>query len=143
MSLILPTAEQAERFMRTVEPSQEIGVAFLTPRRGQKMMTLSSLPAVEDFLDGRSFEAHRSLGFKSEIHYTDLRMLAVWLEEIIGDHELADSVSDVISDGRSFGELSGDVKALLTERVDQCCEVLGLTGETEVSPEVAVVGGGA
>ncbi|MHB8804417.1 MAG: hypothetical protein ACYC7C_04155 [Coriobacteriia bacterium] len=107
-------------------------MAFLTPRRGQSLITLSSLPAVERFLEARDFEQHQTLGFKAEIHYIDLGMLVVWLREIIGDIELAGAVDEIVATERPFGLVIGDVKSLLAERVQQCGAVLGLFDTDEV-----------
>lgn len=123
--LTIPTPEQAQSFMRSVELKQRLQVGILTPMAGSRPLRLYSLQEVETFLvvqeDIAALLVHAPL---SQVHYAEPRSLAAWVRQTIGDVELADSLDEIVASRKPYGFLVPEIKALLAERIAQCEEVL-------------------
>jgi len=141
MSLTTPSRAIAGHLLEEVPVGRALGATIMAPRRGAQGVALPSLEAVESFLEDRSFGEIQALGFDVDINHVDLTELAVWLREVLGDEELAEAIAIITSDGRAFGQVAGDAKRLLAERIDQCRGVLGAPKQLDeeatesVSPE--------
>lgn len=125
MALNVPTAEQAARFARDVDGAEAFVATIMSPSAGARPQYLFSLEMADAFLEERTSQDFEALGLRLDIHYVDFGFLAQWLDEVIGDSELASPIAELHDTGGAFGELVPQVKALLRERLDQCAEVLG------------------
>lgn len=122
MALSNPTAEQAQRFARGVEGTEAFVATIMSPSAGSRAQLLFSLEMADDFLEVRTIEDFEAFGLRLDIHYVDFGFLSQWLDEVIGDAELAAEISKVHQTGESFGTLVPIVKRLLRERIEQCSE---------------------
>lgn len=126
MNLATPTADQANRFLRTLHAEDGLGVAVLMPHRGQRTLTVYSLQELAGFLQLPDFSTVIESGYQTSINYVSTRNMVGWISDVLGDAELGEALKTLTEDGRAFGELVADMKSLLNDRVAQCLEVLKL-----------------
>lgn len=133
MALSEPTQEQAEQIIRTVDSSQAFVATIMSPSMGARQAKLLSVEMVESFLEAHTIEDFQAVNLRLDIHYIDFGFLAQWLDEVIGDKELAAEIKAIHDTGEAFGFLVARVKESLRARLDQCDEVLNPEEEREVS----------
>lgn len=131
MTLTTPTLEQASFLTRTVDSTEAIVATVMSPSAGARAQHLFSLEMTERFLEARTIEDFEAVGLRLDIHYVDFGFLAQWLEEVVGDAELAGEVRALHETGEAFGLLVPRVKALLQERLKQCADVLGASADPD------------
>lgn len=125
MALSVPTAEQAAHFARDVDGTEAFVATIMSPSAGSRPQYLFSIEMADAFLEERTIQDFEAFGLRLDIHYVDFGFLAQWLDEVIGDAELAAAIASLHDTGEAFGEMVPQVKLLLRERLDQCAEALG------------------
>lgn len=130
MALSMPTTEQVRRSCRTVDSTQAFVATIMSPSAGSRAALLPSLEAVDRFLEARTIGDFQAVGLRLDIHYVDFGFLALWLDEVIEDAELAQQVRELHETGQVFGDLVPQVKVVLRERIDQCDAASGVNGES-------------
>ena len=116
--------EDAVRFMRVVEPDEQLGVIEMAPMAGNSHKLANSLAGVEAFLKPISSEEAAAPIASMRIHYVDPGALASWVRNTIGDAELATILEEVIATGNAFGLLVPEMKRLIADRIAQYRAVL-------------------
>lgn len=126
MSISTPSVEQAQRTLQDVSVSEIMVGAVLTPRSGQMPARMKNVREISQFLEDIASKEF-SVVSRKNIHHLSYERLVAWIRDTINDPELATEVEALTTDGRQFGQLSGEVKALLAKRVEQCEQVLGIS----------------
>ena len=116
--------EDAARFMRTLEPHEQLNGVKMVPMAGNTLIEITSLPAAEAFLKPVSAEEAAGMSVNIRIHYVDPGVLASWVRDTIGDAELAAGLDDIAATGRAFGLLVPEMKQLIVERIAEYRTVL-------------------
>ncbi|NTU88724.1 MAG: hypothetical protein HGA54_02300 [Actinobacteria bacterium] len=124
MEVLTPSIEQAQRTLCDVATGDIIVGTVFTPRSGQMPARMKSVHEVSQFLEDLTGRDYAVVSRKN-IHHIDYSSLVTWIRDTVGDSDLATVVDELISDGRAFGMLSGEVKEVLSDRVRQCERVLG------------------
>jgi hypothetical protein len=109
--------EDVARFVRVLEPHEQLQGVRMAPMAGNALMEIGSLQAAEAFLKPISAEEAGEMSTSMRIHYVDPGVLSTWVRDVIGDAELADGLDEVIATGRVFGLLVPDMKRLIAERL--------------------------
>lgn len=123
--LTIPTRDEAEHFLRTVDLKVRLRGGILTPMAGTRPVKLASLREVAAFLvipeEPRALLHQAPL---AQVHYVEPGSLIQWVRSEIGDTALADALDDAVDLRRPFGYLAVDIRSLLTDRLEQCESVL-------------------
>lgn len=100
-----PSQELAARILARVSFNDRFTIAMIHPHTGPMPMDVYSFQEVANLL-------------KAPGLHLDLKTLAKWLEEVIGDEELAARILEAIDEGpQEKARLTG---ALMQERLEQC-----------------------
>jgi len=137
MALDPITQEVAQHLSRTVEPGEAFVATIMSPSMGARPAQLASVDMVNDFLQAYTIEDFKSVGLRLDIHFIDFGFLAQWLDEVVGDTELAAEISTLHDTGEAFGLLVHKVKEVLAMRLEQYREALGEHSETESEAQLA------
>lgn len=116
--------EDAVRFMRVLEPDEQLNVVRMVPMAGNTLMTVNSLAALEAFLKPISAEEAAGMSMQMRIHYVDPGVLAAWVRDTIGDEELAAGLDEIVGTGEAFGLLVPRMKQLIADRIAEYRTVL-------------------
>ena len=109
--------EDALRFTRVVETNERLSGGVMKPMAGSTRVQFERLAQVEAFLRPTTAEELTALGTNAEIHYVDLRVLASWVRDTIGDVELAARLEAVVDTEQPYGLLVPDIKRAIAERL--------------------------
>ena len=132
-SLQTPIDETSARaLMRHVETTEALEAGILTPMAGTRPVRLFTLEEAGRFLVVHDGATVAKGGAWATLNYVDPAQLATWIGEVLGDQELAAALNEVVSTRKPYGFLVPELKSLITARIDQCNEVLGVT---ETVPE--------
>lgn len=137
MALNAITQEDAQHMARTVDAAEAIVATIMSPSMGARPAPLTSVDMVNDFLQAYTMDDFKSVGLRLDIHYIDFGFLAQWLEEVIGDAELAAEIRAVHETGEAFGLLVHKVKDVLTARLEQYREALGEQSGSQSEEQLA------
>lgn len=135
MALSIPTKQDAAHLMRTVDSGQALVATIMSPSMGARAAQLTSVEMVDSFLQAYTMEDFKSVGLRLDIHYIDFGFLAEWLDEVIGDAELAEEIRLLHDTGEAFGLLVPRIKEVLQARIGQCTEMLDPPAGADVSEE--------
>lgn len=116
--------EDAARFIRVLEPNEQLNVVRMVPMAGNTLMAVSSLAGLEAFLKPISAEEAAGMSTEMRIHYVDPGVLASWVRDTIGDAELAADLDEIIGTGEAFGLLVPRMKQLIADRIAEYRTVL-------------------
>lgn len=118
----LPEMDQvsANRFLTTVEPAHSLKAGVLSPMAGTKKVRILNVRDLERFLVSPSVNKVLNGGPMGSINYVDPSSMAVWIEEVLGDAELATALRAIIDSGRAYGYLVPEMKDLIAHRIKQC-----------------------
>ena len=116
----------AENLMRRLDPTEALEAGILTPMAGTRPIRLFSLAEAGRFLILHDGETVAAGGAWATVNYVDPSHLATWVDEVLGDPELGAALEEVASTRKAYGFLVPELKALITARVEQCNEVLGI-----------------
>ena len=137
-----PTGEQAEHILRELD-FEDRAAGVLMKASGTSAMTIYSLEHVISFFgkDNTEFtvqEGAKFAGRNVDVAYIEPSRLARWIGEAVGDPELADAIESEIAkidESRGYPPRMRVMRELVSQRILQCFEVLGLseTGEEIVA----------
>jgi len=111
-----PSIELAHKGLREYGFEQRFTITSMSQMGGTNPIWVYSVPEIEasvELVPLIDFDQVQQKGFT----YIDLPLLASWLEETVGDHELADGIRELLSQEEAFGKVLPFVKSLLQERV--------------------------
>jgi hypothetical protein len=118
-----PTRELAERVLREVGYDQRLVGLKMAAMGGAHPSDLFSLREAARFIHVDDYETalrdnHATVG------YIDLKALARWIDEVIGDGELSAAIAELAGGDVFYGNIALSVKDLLVDRVTRCQSVL-------------------
>lgn len=125
-----PTVEMAGRAMRQVDYDHHIVGLKMAAMGGANPSALYSLEDVAEFIHVDDYETalrdnHATVG------YIDPMALASWIEDVLGDADLAAAIREVAGDGAVYGSIAPEIKDLILQRAGQLREALSETGQDE------------
>ncbi|MHB1018881.1 MAG: hypothetical protein ACYC1R_01565 [Coriobacteriia bacterium] len=123
-AMTAPAIEDAERLLRHVAPQEALEAGILTPMAGTRPVRLFSLEEVESFLTVYDRSVVDVAGQWAQVNYVDLKHLAAWIGDTLGDRELAVAVSAIAASREAYGFLVPDVKSLIAAQIGQAKAVL-------------------
>lgn len=109
----------AIRFLGKVEPSKALQAGILSPMAGTKKVRLFSIRDVERFLVSPSAGRVLAGGPMGTVNYVDPAGMADWVEDVLGDADLAQALREVIDSGRAYGFIVPELKELIAHRIGQ------------------------
>ena len=104
-----PSEELAARILARVSFNDRYTLAMVHPHTGPLPMDVYSFQEVANLLNAPGL-------------HLDLKTLAKWMEEVMGDEELAARVLEAIDEGPQKKALL--TRALMQERLDQCRAIM-------------------
>lgn len=116
LKLAAPSAEVARKGLASYDFDHAIGVAQVSAMAGSSMRQAYSMKELEASLvplDTMDF----ALMQHSSIGYVDLVVLEHWVDEVIGDHDLATAIHDLVAQESTYGKAMPFIKELLQERL--------------------------
>ena len=117
---------QAANLLRHVESTEALEAGILTPMAGTRPVRLFSIEEAERFLvlhDG----AQVALGGAwATVNYVDPGQLATWIDEVLGDGELAGGLREITSSRKPYGFLVPEMKSAIALRIHEAKQVLGI-----------------
>ncbi len=137
MALNAITQKDAQHLARTVDMAEAFVATIMSPSMGSRAAQLTSVEMVNGFLQAYTIDDFKSVGLRLDIHYIDFGFLAQWLDEVIGDAELAVEIRTLHDTGEAFGLLVHKVKDVLTARLEQYREALGEPSEAQSEEQLA------
>lgn len=133
-----PSPQQAERIVRELDYDERFG-GYLYKASGMVNVTLYSLESTIGFLgkdntadtveEGSCFG-----GTNVQIAYVQPAAAAQWIEEVLGDGELADAIREAaaeVPEERGYQPAMRAMRELMSQRFVQCMEVLGIDPDAE------------
>ena len=111
------TSQEAERFNRTVGPTEELVGGALNPMAGTVPVSLTSVAAVEAFLIPQDGAQLVEYGVHATVNHVEPRSLASWVRDIVGDTALADEIDAIVAEGEPYGKQVLRLKAVLRDRL--------------------------
>jgi hypothetical protein len=66
-------------------------------------------------------------GSKEYVGYIDPHILEKWMAEVIEDKDLAEAIREETERSDNFKDQAKAIKALITERLNQCAALLGVS----------------
>jgi len=119
-------AEQAAKLMRHVSSDEALEAGILTPMAGTRVIRLFSLEEAERFLVQHDGKTMAQGGAWAKVNYVDPAHLAKWIDEVLGDKELAASLNELAATREPYGFLVPKIKVIITSRIAQANQVLGV-----------------
>jgi hypothetical protein len=116
--------EQAQSFTKMVGYEDRMTGTTMSGSGGNKHVSIYSIKEMLKFLFVDSFDRLSQRGHGSTISYLNLDELIRWIAEVYEDKELADAISEGMSNADNYAakiEIAGN---LLKERMQQCEEIL-------------------
>lgn len=130
LNLKKPSKEQAKNDLREVEYDDRISGIKMHSMAGNQRHPLNSLEEVYKFIDiGNPSELLKPGG--STINYIAPKILTKWIKEVIGDEELADKISENLSEKSNFKEKSKVIQETIGKRLYQCQQTLQKSQENQ------------
>lgn len=118
-----PTPELALRLTSGVDPEKNIVGLKMAAMGGSNPSSLDSLAKVAAFIHIDDYQTAMT-DRQSTVGYLEPNALALWIEEVLEDTELADAVRAKASEGEFYGAIAMPIKELLLERLAQAEAVL-------------------
>lgn len=125
VELSMPAPELAERLLAEVPYDQRLTAASMSCLHGPASVDLYSLESAGRFLYMDSLDALREPTSGAVLGYIDPHALVWWLENTLGDGELAAAVREVVSAAPSYIAALEPMRELVARRVAQCEQVAG------------------
>lgn len=117
-----PSREDAARWMRDVGILETLEAAEITPSSWRRPCRLGSLLEVVEFLV--PFDDPDRGNTPAEVNFLDVKELARWTRDSIGDAELADRIYEIVGRGNGYASMVPELRQVVLERVTQCWELL-------------------
>lgn len=122
--LTMPSPDLARKLMQSVGFEERLGGVKINRMGGSTPTAMFSLEQAAGFMDlDREAVLSDTVG-KVTVGYVDPGALALWLEGVFGDDELAAAVRAANDAAESYADAVPPLKELLATRVEQCREVL-------------------
>ncbi|MCE5202775.1 MAG: hypothetical protein ABFC80_04200 [Coriobacteriales bacterium] len=131
MSTTALTPEEAARFNRTMDPTEELIGGALNPMAGTVPVSLISVADVEAFLVPQDGAALVEYGVHATVNHVEPRSLARWVRDIVGDTALADELDAIVADEEPYGKQVPRLKLALADRLAEYKAVLDPEGTGE------------
>lgn len=112
-----PSEELAARLLARVSFDERFTAAMVHPHTGPMPMDAYSFEQVANLLNAPGLQL-------------DLKVLATWIGEVIGDRELAARTREAIDEGPRE-QARSTTKALMQERLEQCRAMMEESTEDE------------
>lgn len=112
--------------MRRVASGEHLEAGVLSPVAGMRAIRIRSLEDAQVFLVAYDSSSLLDRGVQGTVNYVDPAHLARWIGDVLGDAELSDAIGELIATRKAYGFLVPDIKRLVSERLEQCREVLSL-----------------
>lgn len=129
-----PSQELIEHAMRELDYQERLVGYKMTPSAGNSAVDFYNLPMAVLFLVGTPWDAPMlSPGFKGALNWVDVARLVEWLQDTVGDVDLADAIAEQAIGLPSYKAQSEVIVALVTERMLQYQEVTRALRDAETA----------
>lgn len=118
-----PTVEAAKLLTSVVDDDKRLIGLKMAAMGGSNPSPLHSVADAEKFIHIDDYEQALT-DRNSTVGYIDPKALALWIEEVFGDSELAGAIRATAEQGEFYGAYAMAIKGLLAERLEQCSSVL-------------------
>ncbi len=136
--LPLPSYEAVQHALRDLEYAERFVGHAMTASAGNAAKNMYSLRDAVLFLTGNRWDAPMlNPGFKGALNWVDVKKLATWLREVIGDVDLAEAILAEADGLGSFMEQSEVITRLVNDRMRQYREVYDAAHAAEGASESA------
>lgn len=129
--LVQPTPEKAEQILREVGVDEQFVGLKMSSMGGSSPSALFDLATTASFIKIGDYQDALRPTSQATIGYVDLNQLVKWVDEVVGDTELAAAIKDEVDTGKAFGYVAPAIKELMTQRVRQCEAVLAQSATEE------------
>lgn len=119
-----PSKDIAARILAEVPFDRRLMGFRMTPRAGNTPMALYAFEEAVKFLHVDSLEDLLTPGGKGSVGYIDLGALKEWVEEVMGDKDLAAAIGEVIAEDSNYHDQANTVQGLMAERLSQCKHIV-------------------
>lgn len=134
-TLSAPAAEDARRFVRTLDRAESLQAGIMSPTAGSRPVKLCSLREAETFLSPVPDPRTAGYNMKNKVNYVEPRTLAVWVRNVVGDEELAGRMDEVVAGELPYAAIVLEMKRLIADRTAQYATAM------EEAKEESCVGG--
>lgn len=118
-----PTIESAQLLTSTVDDERRLVGLKMAAMGGSNPAPLHSLADAAHFIHIDDYQTALT-DRQSTVGYIDPKALALWVEEVFLDAELAGAIRATAEEGVFYGTYATAVKDLVAARLEQCARVL-------------------
>lgn len=118
-----PAIGSAQLLTSTVDDERRLVGLKMSAMGGSNPSPLHSLSEAAHFIHIDDYQTALT-DRQATVGYIDPKALALWVEEVFLDAELADAIRATADEGVFYGAYAMAVKELVTTRLDQCDRVL-------------------
>ncbi len=119
-------AAHATNLLRRVAPTEALEAGILTPMAGTRAIRLFTIEEAERFLVIHDADSVAEGGAWATVNYLDPTHLATWVNDVLGDVELAAALHALAATREPFGFLVPDMKRLISSRIEESKKLLGI-----------------
>ena len=120
IELAQPSKELAIKLVSMVDLKHRISGVYMNTEAGDIECPMFNLEEVADFLEAYEEKLLEKDGVTTFINPNFLKK---WVEETLGDKELAEAIGDKIDEGNNYAERILPIRELLKNRLRQCGEI--------------------
>lgn len=126
VSLPKPSRDIALRVVGEVGYEERLLGVKMKSMVGNQEHFIYSVKEVIEFLRMERIEDLLTPGGKEYVGYIDPHVLKTWIAEVIRDQRLAEAIKENIERLDNFKDQVAAIKILISERFEQCVELIGV-----------------